>query len=145
MIIGHAMPVYNSCATPNLDKLSAFEIAIGRKAVLAPRFEYKPKIPITSTHAKAQQKLQEMFLYFRKRLEEFRSNRIAIINKDRQHYGFTYCWTNSIHVLTLVEVNCKLAAENSMSFCWTTGNLQMCKFQTIFTYVSGWHTLPHGS
>ena len=28
-------------------------------------------------------------LYFRKRLEEFRSNRMSLINKDRQHYGFT--------------------------------------------------------
>ena len=83
------MLVYNSYATPNLDNLSPFEVAIGRKAILAPRFEYKPKIPITGTHAKAQEKLQERLLYFRKRLEEFRSNRIAIMNKDRQHYGFT--------------------------------------------------------
>ena len=29
---------------PNLDNLSPFEIAIGRKATLAPKFEYKPRI-----------------------------------------------------------------------------------------------------
>ena len=52
------MLVYNSYATPNLDNLSPFEVAIGRKALLAPRSEYKPRIPITSTHAKAQEKLQ---------------------------------------------------------------------------------------
>ena len=62
-----AMLVYNSYATPNLDNLSPFEVAIGRKAVLAPRFEYKPRIPITGTHAKAQEKLQERLLYFRKK------------------------------------------------------------------------------
>ena len=84
-----AMLVYNSYATPNLDNLNPFEVVIGRKAVLAPRFEYKPRIPITGTYAKAQEKLQERLLYFRKRLEEFRSNRMAIMNKDRQHYGFT--------------------------------------------------------
>ena len=31
-----AMLVYNSYATPNLDNLIPFEVAIGRKAVLAP-------------------------------------------------------------------------------------------------------------
>ena len=84
-----AILVYNSYVTPNLDHLSPFEVAIGRTAVLALRFEFKPKVPITGTHAKAQEKLQERLIYFRKRLEEFRSNRMALMNKDRQHYGFT--------------------------------------------------------
>ena len=84
-----AMLAYNSYATPNLDNLSPFEVAMGRKAVLAPRFECKPNIPITGTHAEAHGKLQEKLQYFKKRLEEFRSNRLALMNKDRQHYGFT--------------------------------------------------------
>ena len=83
------MLVYNSYATPNLDSLSLFEVAIGRKAVLASRFENKPRIPVTETHAKAYVKLQEGLAYLRKRLEEFWSNRTALMNKDRQHYGFT--------------------------------------------------------
>ena len=62
---------------------------MGRKAVLAPRFECKPNIPITGTHAEAHRKLQEKLQYFKKRLEELRSNRLALMNKDRQHYGFT--------------------------------------------------------
>ena len=37
------MLVYNSFATPNLDSLSPFEVALGRKALLAPRFKFKPK------------------------------------------------------------------------------------------------------
>ena len=84
-----AMLVYNSYATPNLDNLSPFEVAIGRKALLAPRFEYKPRVPITGTHAKAQENLKERLLYFIKRLDEFRSNRMPIMNKDRQHYVCT--------------------------------------------------------
>ena len=83
-----AMLAYNSYATPNLVNLSPFEVAMGRKDVLAPRFECKPNIPITGTHAKALEILQEKLLYFKKRLEEFRSNRLALMNKDRQHYGF---------------------------------------------------------
>ena len=84
-----AMLAYNSYATHNLDNLSPFEVALGRKAVLAPRFESKPNIPSTGTHAEAHLKLQEKLQYFKKRLDEFRSNRLALMNKDRQHYGFT--------------------------------------------------------
>ena len=52
------MLVYNSYATPNLDHLSPFKVAIGRKAVLTPKFEYK-------------EKLDEKLKYFKKRLEAF--------------------------------------------------------------------------
>ena len=38
-----AMLVYNLFAIPYLDNLSPFEVALSRKAVLAPRFEFKPK------------------------------------------------------------------------------------------------------
>ena len=61
-----AMLVYNSYATPNLDHLSPFEVAIGRKAILAPKFEYKPTIPITGTHVQAKEKLEEKLKYFKK-------------------------------------------------------------------------------
>ena len=84
-----AMLAYNSYATPNLDHLSPFEVAIGRKAILTLKFEYKPIIPITGTHVQAKEKLDEKLKYFRKRLEVFRSNRNAVINKDRQHQGYT--------------------------------------------------------
>ena len=83
------MLVYNFYATPNLDSLSPFEVAKGRKAVLAARFENKPRILITETHAGAHVMLQEGLTYLRSGLEEFRSNRTALMNKDRQHYGFT--------------------------------------------------------
>ena len=51
---------------PNLDHLSPFEVAIGRKAILALEFEYKPTIPITGTHVQAKEKLDEKLKYFRK-------------------------------------------------------------------------------
>ena len=84
-----AMLVYNSYVIPNLDNISPFEVAMGRKAVLVPRFECKPNVPISGIHGKAHENLQEKLLYFRQSLEEFRSSRIALMNKDRQHYGFT--------------------------------------------------------
>ena len=83
------MLCYNSYATLNLDNLSPFEIAIGGKAILAPKFEHKSRIPISGTDVEAKEKLQERLAYFRKRLEDFRSNRMAIMNKERQQHGFT--------------------------------------------------------
>ena len=60
-----AIFICNPYATPNPDNLSPFKIAMGRKAVLAPRFEYKPSVPITGTHAKAHENLQEKLVYFK--------------------------------------------------------------------------------
>ena len=51
------MLFYNSYTTPNLDNLIPFGIAIGRKATLAPKFEYKPRIPITGTNTEAKRKI----------------------------------------------------------------------------------------
>ena len=55
--------MYNSFATPNHDNLSPFEVALGRKVVLAPRFEFKPRTPITGSHAEAHLKLQERHIF----------------------------------------------------------------------------------
>ena len=59
-----AMLVYKSYATPNVDNLSLFEMAIGQKALLVPRFEFKPKTPITGTHAQAKEKLPRKVALF---------------------------------------------------------------------------------
>ena len=125
---------YNSYASPNLDNLSSFEIAIGRKAILAPKFEYRPRIPITGTNAEAKEKLQEKLSYFRNRLEDFRSNRMAIMNKDKQPHGFTvgqivYMYNPSGGKLQTGRPSC---------------SLQMYKPQPVFTYVTGWSIMPHG-
>ena len=40
-----AMPTYNTYNTPNLDKLSPFELTYGRKPTLVPRLESTPPYP----------------------------------------------------------------------------------------------------
>ena len=73
MTIGHliakpAMLSYNSYATPSLDNLSPFEIAIGRKGPhWPPKFEDKPRIPITGTHTEAKEKLQKKIGLFQEK------------------------------------------------------------------------------
>ena len=90
------MLTYNSYNTPNLDNLSPFELALGRKAILAPRLENTPHIPVTGTFAKAKQVLEQKPKYLREKLQKFRDNRLALQNKDKEFHGYT--WTNSVYV-----------------------------------------------
>ena len=66
------------------------------------------------------------------------------MNKDRQHYGFTvgqivYMYNPSGSQLQTGSR--KIQYHLVGAIC----NIQMHKSQPIFTYVSGWSTLPHGS
>ena len=84
-----AMLTYNTYNTPNLDNLSPFELALGRKPILVPKLENVPHIPITGTFAKAKQVLEKKLKYLRERLQKFRDNRLALQNKDKEFHGYT--------------------------------------------------------
>ena len=84
-----AMLTYNTYNTPNLDNLSPFELALGRKPILVPRLENAPHITITGTFAKAKQVLEQKLKYLREKLQKFRDNRLALQNKDKEFHGYT--------------------------------------------------------
>ena len=84
-----AMLTYNTYNTPNLDNLSPFELALGRKPILVPRLENTPHIPVTGTFAKAKQVLEQKSKYLREKLQKFRDNRLALQNKDKKFHGYT--------------------------------------------------------
>ena len=84
-----AMLTYNTYNTPNLDNLSPFELALGRKPILVPKLENVPHIPDTGTFAKAKQVLEKKLKYLRERLQKFRDNRLALQNKDKEFHGYT--------------------------------------------------------
>ena len=84
-----AMLTYNTYNTPNLDNLSPFELAFGRKPILVPKLESTPHIPVTGTFAKAKQNLEQKLKYLREKLQKFRDNRLALQNKDKEFHGFT--------------------------------------------------------
>ena len=83
------MLAYNTYNTPNLDNLSPFELALGRKPILVPRLENTPHIPVTGTFAKAKQVLEQKLKYLRAKLQKFRDNRLALQNKDKEFHGYT--------------------------------------------------------
>ena len=103
----------------------------------------KHRIPITETHAKAPVKLQEGLTYFRKRLEGFRSNRTALMNKERQDYGFTvgqaiYMYNPSGSQLEAGsrKIQCHFVGPFAIDKCISSNQ--------FFTHVLGCSTLPHG-
>ena len=84
-----AMMTYNTYNTPNLDNLSPFEVAFGRKPILVPKLENTPLIPVAGTFAKAKQVLEQKLRYLREKLKRFRDNRLALQNKDKEFHGYT--------------------------------------------------------
>ena len=88
----HARPsmlTYNTYNTPNLDNMSPFELALGRKPILVPKLECTPHISVTGTFAKAKSMLEQKLKYLREKLQKFRDNRLAIQNKDKEFQGYT--------------------------------------------------------
>ena len=83
------MPTYNTYNTPNLDKLSPFELTYGRKPTLVPRLESIPHIPVTGTFAKAKQVLEQKLKYLREKLQKFRDSRLALQSRDKEFHGYT--------------------------------------------------------
>ena len=84
-----AMLTYNTYNTPNLDNLSPFELALGRKPILVPRLENTPHVPVTGTFAKAKQLHEQKLKYLREKLQKFRDSRLALQNKDKEFHGYT--------------------------------------------------------
>ena len=84
-----AMLTYNTYNTPNLDNLSPFELALGRKPIFVPRLENTPHFPVTGTFAKDKEVLEQKLKYLREKLQKFRDNRLALQNKDKEFHGYT--------------------------------------------------------
>ena len=84
-----AMLTYNTYNTPNLDNLSLFEIALGRKPILVPRLESTPHIPVTGTFTKAKQVLEQKLKHLREKLQKFRDRRLDMQNNDKEFHGYT--------------------------------------------------------
>ena len=59
------MLAFNTYSTPNLDNLSPFEIALGRKAKIIPELEVTPDVLVSGTFKDVYTLLQRKLNYFR--------------------------------------------------------------------------------
>ena len=88
---------YNTFNTPNLTYYSSFELVFGRKPKLLLNLETMPDIKVSGTF-KDHHNLLKRFQYLHKLLQDFKSKRLAMINKVRSF--FLYNSGNLVHIIS---------------------------------------------
>ena len=76
---------YNTFNTPNLGKCSPFELTFGRKPKVLLNIESNPDIKVSKTFREYYECLNKRIKYLQDMLFNFKSWRLAMINKDREN------------------------------------------------------------
>ena len=77
---------YNTFNSPNLANHSPYELAFGRKPKLLLDLETDPDIKIMGTYKEYYKQLGKRLQYFHKLLQDARTKRLALMNKDRDYF-----------------------------------------------------------
>ena len=87
-ILPFSMVCYNGFSSPNLDGYSLFELVFGYKMTLDQRLEIKVDTVVSGTFRDYYEKLKKNLQYMGERLQKFRSQRMDLLNKDREYQAF---------------------------------------------------------
>ena len=79
---------YYTFNSPNLGNYSAYELVFGRKPKLLLDLETNPDTRVLGTYWEYYTLLKKRLLYLHKILQEFKSKRLAMINKDRNFFQY---------------------------------------------------------
>ena len=79
---------YNTFNTPHLANYSPYEFIFGRKPKLLLNVETMPDIKVSETFKDYYNMLNKRLQYLHKLLQDFRSKRLAMINKDRNFFQY---------------------------------------------------------
>ena len=79
---------YNMFNTPNLANYSPYELVFGRKPKLLLNLETVPDIKVSVTFKDYYSLLNKRLQYLHKLLQDFKSKRLAMINKDRTFFQY---------------------------------------------------------
>ena len=79
---------YNTFISPNLGNCSPYELVFGRKPKLFLDLEINPNIKVSGTYKHCYTLLNKRLKYLHKILQEFKSKRLAMINKDRNFFQY---------------------------------------------------------
>ena len=83
------MLCYNGYSSPNLNGYSPYELVFGHKMTLSHELETKVDTVVSGTFKDYYEKLKKKNLqYMGERLQEFRSQRLDLLNKDRECQAF---------------------------------------------------------
>ena len=73
--------IYSTFNTPNFANYSPYELVFGRKPKLLLNLETNPDIKVSGTFKECYNLLNKRLLYLHKVLQDFKSKRLAMINK----------------------------------------------------------------
>ena len=79
---------YNTFNTPNLGNYSPYELIFGRKPKVLMNLESNPDIKVSRTFKKYYELLNKRIKYLQDILFNFKSKRLAMINKDRGFFQY---------------------------------------------------------
>ena len=101
---------YNTFNTPNLGNYSPYELVFGRKPKLLLNLETMPDIKVSGTFKDYYNLLNKRLQYLHKLLQDFKSKRLAMINKDRSF--FQYYSRNLVYIISLhLQISCAPCLE----------------------------------
>ena len=105
---------YNTFNTPNLSNYSPYELIFGRKPKLLIDVESNPGIKISRNFREYYEILNKRIKYLQDILFNFKSRRLAMINKDREN--FQYGGGDLVYIISpltsqLCKVSCKVAIK----------------------------------
>ena len=83
-----SMLCYNGYSSPNLNGYSPYELVFGHKMTLSHELEIKVDTVVSGTFKDYYEKLKKNLQYMGERLQKFRSQKLDMLNKDRQYQTF---------------------------------------------------------
>ena len=84
----YSMLCYNGYSTPNLNGYSPYELVFGHKMTLSQELELKVDTVVSGTFTDYYEKLKKNLKYMGERLQKFRSQRLNMLNRNRQCHAF---------------------------------------------------------
>ena len=84
----YSMLCYNGYSTPNLNGYSPYELVFGHKMTLSQELEVKVDTVVSGTFTDYYKKLKKNLRYMSERLQKFRSQRLDMLNRNRQSHAF---------------------------------------------------------
>ena len=87
-VLPYSMLCYNGYSSPNLNGYSPCELVFGHKMTLSHELEIKVDTVVSGTFKDYYEKLKKNLQYMGERLQKFRSQRLDLLNKDREYQAF---------------------------------------------------------
>ena len=79
---------YNTFNTPNLGNYSLYKLLFGREPKSLLNLESTPDIKVSGTFKEYHELLNKKLIYLHKLLLDFKSKRLAMINKNRDFFQY---------------------------------------------------------